>query len=309
MAVLSKILLFIFFPTFGQSFLWLDGSCNYSFTLLFELLFIYMIIIINKNKYVLYIIISLFAGMCNENSSLSLIVFLILYIIYDRSNLKLKIISLISLISGYIFLFIAPGNYIRMNKVGGTTSFTNNIIEKLLFLITTFWPILLGVLILIIVMYKKHKKESIPYVIIYISSLVAFFSISVVSQLSIRSFTLSIIDIFIIIMYLVFNTKKESINKYIIICISLVFIFYYYNTMNDFIKYSRFINNRERQIIKAKNNKKEKVTLNKYENDNCRLPIGCELNDISDNYDEFPNNYMSNYYEIKIYGKNDKKNK
>ena len=120
------MLVFILFPTIGQVFLWLDGSCNYSFTLLFQLLFIYLILNINKKNYLLYLFISILAGMCNENSSLSLIVFLLLYIINNRDNLKVKIVSLVGLIMGYLFLFLAPGNYVRMETVSGQVSFFNH---------------------------------------------------------------------------------------------------------------------------------------------------------------------------------------
>ena len=80
--LLIHMIVFILFPVFGQVFLWLDGSCNYSFTLCIQLLFIYMILNMKNNKlnYIIYPILSLLAGMCNENSSLSLILFLILYI-------------------------------------------------------------------------------------------------------------------------------------------------------------------------------------------------------------------------------------
>ena len=41
--LLIHMIIFLLFPVFGQVFLWLDGSCNYSFTLLVQLFFIYKI--------------------------------------------------------------------------------------------------------------------------------------------------------------------------------------------------------------------------------------------------------------------------
>lgn len=304
--LLIHMLLFIFFPVVGQVFFWLDGSCNYSFTLCIQLLFLYKILNIKDVKrldYFLYFILSFCAGMCNENSSLSLIVFILLFTFFNREELKLKITSFIGLIIGYCVLFFAPGNYVRMETIGGTTSFFHNFFDKLGYLLLTFWPILLGVLLLVIVTLLKYKKEGRICVVFYLSSLVAFFSIIVVPQLSIRCFTLSIIYVFLILMYLIFHIEKKKIILTLFGMIGVYFLIVFSMTFPSYMEYHSKMVKREEMIQKAKKDGEEKVSLEIYEpSNNCRLPIGCELNDISEDSEEYPNNYMSQYYGIKIYG-------
>ena len=304
--LLIHMIMFIFFPVFGQVFLWLDGSCNYSFTLCIQLFFIYKILNIkSKNNYFIYILISLLAGMCNENSSLSLIVFLILYMVYDRSNLKLKIASLISLIIGYLFLFLAPGNYKRMEMISGKTSFFYHFFDKVFYLISSFWPIILGILLLVIIFMIKNKKEGKLCLIYYLSSLVAFFSMIASPQLLVRSFTISVIYIFIIFMIFIFNINKDIYKRIIYVILSIFFILVIIPTTKDYLNYFKFMNNRYELIDEAKNRNQKRVILEKYrENGNCRIPVGCDVPDIYDNWDDTTTNYfMSKYYGIKIYGK------
>ena len=303
--LLIHMIMFILFPVFGQVFLWLDGSCNYSFTLCIQLFFVYKILNIkSKNNYFIYIIISLLAGMCNENSSLSLIVFLILYIIYDRSNFNLKIISLTSLILGYVFMFLAPGNYVRMKMVSGKTSFFNHFFDKLFFLIGSFWPIILGILLLVIVFIIKNKKEGKLCLIYYLSSLVAFFSMMASPQLNIRSFTMSVIYIILIVLIILFNIDKDIIKKSIYIIFSILFIYISITTFDEYLKYSKFMNERYSTIEKAAKNNKDKVYVKIYkQSNNCRIPASCELKDMVKDKDGFPNYFMSKYYGIDVYGK------
>ncbi|MBQ9019212.1 MAG: hypothetical protein IJ097_02735 [Bacilli bacterium] len=302
--LLIHMIVFILFPVFGQVFLWLDGSCNYSFTLCIQLLFIYMILNMKNNKlnYIIYPILSLLAGMCNENSSLSLILFLILYILYDKSNLKIKIISLLSLITGYLFLFLAPGNYIRLKTVGGSSIF-QNLLSKIIYLTTTFWPIILTTLLITVVFYLKNKKESKVFLIIYFSSLISFYSMIASPQLSIRSFTITVIYIMINIIIIVFNMNNKKTKTLAFSIVILFFIFISFKTTIEYVNYYKFMNYRVSNIKKAKINDKKYIKLKIYkQSNNCRIPNSCDLEDISKNSEEYPNRYMSRYYGIKIYG-------
>ena len=303
--LLIHMIIFIFIPTFAQTFLWLDGSCNYSFTLLMELFFIYKILNIKDNKYnyIKYIIISLLAGMCNENASLSLIVFLVLYTIYDKSNLKLKVTSFISIIVGYLFMFLAPGNYIRMETVSENTSFFHNFFEKLAYLTSNFWPIIIGILLIVIVFLIKNKEKGKICLIMYICSLISFYSMMASPQLSLRSFTITTIYIFIIVMTILFNINKEIIKKITYISISIIFIFTFIPTSIEYYDYYIFMNNRHNKIIQSKKENIKSVGIKVRKNtNNCRIPTSCELEDIQLDKTGFPNCAMSKYYGIDIYG-------
>lgn len=301
--LLIHMIIFLLFPVFGQVFLWLDGSCNYSFTLLVQLFFIYKILNMkDKPNYFIYILISLLAGICNENSSLSLIVFLILYTIYDRSNLKLKIVSLVSLIIGYLFMFLAPGNYVRMEVVGGNTSFFNNIISKLLYLISSFWPIILAITLLVIVFYIKNKDKKL-ILIFYLSSLIAFFSMIASPQLSIRSFTISVIYMFIIVTTIIFSIKKTNNMRFAFIVFGLVFICLFIPTFKEYCNYSKFMSDRDSFIKKSKEEGKKSIGVKIYNGSNvCVIPSSCDFDDVHNNINDFPNWAISRYYGIEVYG-------
>ena len=300
------MLVFVFFPVVGQVFLWLDGSCNYSFTLLFQLLFIYFILNIKSDKkkyYFLYFFISLFAGMCNENASLSLIAFLIMYLFNNRSHLKLKLVSLTGLIIGYLFMFLAPGNYVRMKIVGGQVSFFYHIFDKLMYLLINFWPIIIGVLVFVVVFLIKNREEGRITLLFYITALVAFFSMLASPQLSVRSFTISVIYVFIIIMRIIFNINKDYYKKIAFVLLSILFTYVSIVTVFDYFDYSKFMSKREDTILKAKRENKESVSVEIHElYKNSRIPISSDFYDIEDDYLEFPNKYMGRYYEIKVYG-------
>ena len=303
---LIHMLIFVFFPVFGQIFLWLDGSCNYSFTLCIQLFFIYKILNIKDNKYnyILYFILSLFAGMCNENSSLSLIVFLILYSISNREYLKLKITSLIGLIIGYLFMFLAPGNYVRVEDLGGSSIFSG-LIDKTILLISLFWPIIIALFILILIYYKKNKKEGTLCFIIYLSSATSFFSTIALPAYSNRSYTMTVIYIFIIIMIMIFTINNKLWKNIILTGITLLFSITLIKTIPEYIDFYKFITNRERLINEAVSNNKKELYIDTYKiGNNCIIPINCGLTDISEER-QFGtiNYYMSRYYGIDLYRK------
>ena len=292
-----------FFPAFGQVFLWLDGSCNYSFTLLFQLLFIYKILNIKNSKIstiILYMIISLFAGMCNENSSLSLIVLLIIYMIVNRKNMKVKVLSLISLICGYLFMFLAPGNYVRLLS-RGTHSFFDNFLPKISYLLLNFWPIMIALILFIYVFYKKNKKECKRCLLFIIPCAVSFFSMIASPQLNLRSFTITFIYILLIIMIILINIKNKKGYYCILITTSILFIIVYAITLKDYYNYYSFMKNRVKQIEIAKNSNKSSVELEIFKTStNCRIPISCELEDLTKDKKDYPYDQISKYYGINI---------
>jgi len=308
--LLIHMIIFLFFPVMGQVFLWLDGSCNYSFTLLFQLFFIYKIIHVegvNKRKYFLYFIISLLAGMCNENSSLSLILFLVLYALYDRSYMKLKVVSFMGLFMGYLFMILAPGNYVRTIHHGYDSflsSVFTNFFGKFFLFISNFWPILIGMLLFVIVFIMKDKKKGLLCFIFYLSSLVALFSLIASPQLLSRSFTMLAVYLLIITLIMVFHVNRERIKMIFFHIITILFIFVAFNTTMEYLKYYHFISQRDTILKDAVKSHETKIYVERYRgNGNCRVPINCDLVDVSDNYEDTTTNiFMSKYYGIKIYG-------
>ena len=300
--LLIHMIVFVFFPVFGQVFLWLDGSCNYSFTLLMQLFFIYKILNIKDGKYnyILYFIISLFAGMCNENSSLSLIVFLILYSFINRDNIKLKITSLIGLIIGYLFMFLAPGNYVRMKTVSNNIPIINNVLSKISLLLLCFGMLFL-IFLLILYFFRKTINKKILYICIlfYISSFICCFSLVMVPQITLRSLTLVYIFFIIILITLIFEIKYKTLINCVLLFISMLFVFVFITTFKEYYNFYTIMNNRHKLIIKEKRQGKKSIKVKIYaQSKNARIPISCNINDIDENYMTFPNNYVAKYYGV-----------
>ena len=115
------MLLFCLIPVFGQVFLWLDGSCNYSWGLTWNCLFLYPFLAFwmdapQRRSWLsapFYLLVAFIAGAYNETTSLSFLclAFLILLIrtLQKRKPDLFLILLFLAHFGGFLFLFLAPG--------------------------------------------------------------------------------------------------------------------------------------------------------------------------------------------------------
>lgn len=124
-------LLWVVTPAFGQSFLWLVGSCNYLFGILFILA---ALLPVTKAldgtfapmagwKTALYFPLCLLAGWTNENNSVALVVIFLCCVAWLLAT-KRKIpawvwAGLVGSIIGCLLLLLSPGEATRLANVGG----------------------------------------------------------------------------------------------------------------------------------------------------------------------------------------------
>lgn len=116
-------LIWCFTPDFGQTFLWLSGSCNYSWAMFFTLLFIYpyciSVVVPDKRVFrrnliycILFLAVAAIAGGYSESASLAAIFTAACLMAYNRvKRRKTDILLLCGLIFsalGYVFLMSAP---------------------------------------------------------------------------------------------------------------------------------------------------------------------------------------------------------
>ena len=125
MIIVAFFAIWFFMPEFGQTILWLTGSCNYlwgSFFILLALLSFTRKLDnheykMNVYQIIFFAIISFIGGWCNENTSGAL-VFLMLVIIIALLFKRVKIekhfylFIILSLIS-FVIMILSPGNYLR----------------------------------------------------------------------------------------------------------------------------------------------------------------------------------------------------
>ena len=131
--ILIYSLLFLLLPFFGQTVLWLSGSCNYlwcTILILVALLpFRFYKEQSNKGYYFAFLL-SLVAGCTNDNTGMAMVLLMILFTIYYYlSGKRIRLWVPINIISGFvgsIICIIAPGNVIRSNTYGATYFSKNN---------------------------------------------------------------------------------------------------------------------------------------------------------------------------------------
>ena len=124
-------LLWVFTPAFGESFLWLVGSCNYLFGILFILA---ALLPVTKAldgdftpmagwKTALYFVLCLLAGWTNENNSVALIVIFLCCVVWLLAT-KRKVpawvwVGLAGSVLGCLLLLLSPGEATRLSNAGG----------------------------------------------------------------------------------------------------------------------------------------------------------------------------------------------
>lgn len=120
MMLLYALLVWNFLPAFGHTFVWLDGSVNYSWGISFMLLYLWPFAAcymektgkLSAVKQLLFFLVSFIAGAYSENGSIAIIfmAFCLLALIFAEKKkipLYLLIAFVISLV-GFVFLMSAP---------------------------------------------------------------------------------------------------------------------------------------------------------------------------------------------------------
>ena len=118
--------IWLFTITYGQTVLWLTGSCNYLWGTFIILSFLlpYNMYISGKltldrrnNKIIGMFFLGILAGWCNENTSggaiLAVALIFVFCIIFKKKITLWMMSGLIGCIAGFLFMILAPGNYVR----------------------------------------------------------------------------------------------------------------------------------------------------------------------------------------------------
>lgn len=270
--------------SFGEVTLWLTGSCNYLWTSVIILLFLYLFHKENKNV-IIFSILGILAGMCNENFSLSIIFVCILFVIFNKNyRNKNNYIGIIFLIIGYLFLFLAPGNFIR------ASAGVNNIItitQKILYLIKVFSLLIIFILLLSYVLYKKNKLKK-DYLIYILGSIMCILFLVVAPTFSLRATIGTLIYNLIIIIDILFSFKFD-LNKYIYLILGIIYLISYLYTLQDTYNLNKYINN-------LNNFKNKDVVINRYKRTTKRV---INLDMFNSYKNDIINKKIAKYYHLK----------
>lgn len=270
--------------SFGEVTLWLTGSCNYLWTSVIILLFLYLFHKENKNV-IIFSILGILAGMCNENFSLSIIFVCILFVIFNKNyRNKNNYIGIIFLIIGYLFLFLAPGNFIR---AGAGVNNIITITQKTLYLIKVFSLLIIFILLLSYVLYKKNKLKK-DYLIYILGSIICILFLVVAPTFSLRATIGTLIYNLIIIIDILFSFKFD-LNKYIYLILGVIYLISYLYTLQDTYNLNKYINN-------LNNFKNKDVVINRYKRTTKRV---INLDMFNSYKNDIINKKIAKYYHLK----------
>lgn len=312
---LIHLILWFSIPVFGQSFLWLIGSCNYLWTTVIVLYFLWLFRKDSKeNKWyniVLMFLIGILAGWTNENTSVGLIVILFSSLIIDKVTSKKwnltkpKVAGIIGSVIGFILMICAPGNYVRNAEFKDDTFIIIKFIKRAIDITENAEIFILPLIITIIILislriYHKKKIEKATYPFI-LGGFAATYSMVASPTFPERSWTGVIVYFIVAIVILIYDLEKiNRIYKFILvdICIilSIIFIGEYINAAKE-INVLRSTWN-ERRIIIEKSNKNQIFKFYRFETFNSKNPA-YGLNDIGYDYTAWPNTSIAKYYGIK----------
>lgn len=141
--VISGFLVWFFTPAYGETTLWLVGSCNYLWGTVFILLFLlpYRLYLAKPDRFKMnafqmipFALLGIIAGWTNENTAGAMILAICLFmLLYRKQKTKIPVWSLVGLCTGligYIIMIASPGNYERAATVHNSRSIFVKIIFR-----------------------------------------------------------------------------------------------------------------------------------------------------------------------------------
>ena len=315
MLLLIHLILWFIIPVFGQSFIWLVGSCNYLWTTVIILYFLWLYrrnTLSEKWYNLLFMfILGLLAGWTNENTSAGLIIILVFSLIINKVETrkfelsKTRLFGIIGTLAGFIIMICAPGNYIRSAEFKDDTFIIIKIIKRTLDITNNLENIILPLLIVIIILislkiYHKKKIEKETYTFI-LGGFAAIYAMVLSPTFPERAWTGAIIFFVIAIIILVYDLDTiNRIYKFILVDFCIILSIIYVSQYMDLARNINYLRNtwNDRIDIINKSSKDKMFEFYKYETYNSRNPV-YGLDDIGYDPNAWPNGSISKYYGIK----------
>ena len=316
----SFVLLFIgswyYLPSFGSTVLWMDGSFNYLWTTTIVLLA--MLPFKNMNIYnhhvnkVIFPIISLIAGWCNETTSAGFIFFQICFIAYllytKKKHVIVYIVSIVMSLIGYALMTFSPGQLHRLDSVsGGKISLLTNINDFIVVMGDRYYvEVIIFILLLTIsVLLKRDKEINYLATLFFVTAVAASTTIILAGVKTTPDRAYFGIHVFIIIAIgmLIKNIfmEQEIIFKkmgiaYMVVLVP-IFLISYRATYVDVTRTFNEFNQREKEIKRMVANGEKELHLKAISSTNNHSSFYMTP-DISPNVNHWQNITKSKYYGV-----------
>ena len=310
-------ILYFLTPVFGQTCIWLIGSCNYIWTTTIMLLLVYQYTN-NKDKknsiirVILMLLLGIIAGWTNENTSFGLIVVLTSLLLVNKFNKEKnkpwQISGVLGNIIGFAIMILAPGNFIRSQRFVDNDFILIKWAKRFINCTTGFYeyclPIIIALVILFtIYIYNRKKINSLVYVFI-LGAIFSVYPMVLSPEFPPRSWFGVIV--FFTIAIMVFAHKLDDIHKIfkpimmdIIVVSSVIFIADYLYLVKDINELRGVWNYRVQQIEESKDD--SVIEFYEYVSNNSKNP-NYQLADIGTEANGWPNEDISLYYGVKEKG-------
>ena len=314
--LLIHLALWYLLPVFGQTCLWLVGSCNYLWT---TVIILFLLLQYrkdnNKNnslkKAVAIFLLGILAAWTNENTSVGLLVVIIgLLVIKKLKHQKLKkweISGLAGSILGFLILILAPGNFVRSESFEDNTFILVKLIKRVVedttaMLDYTMPLLILGVILITIYIYNRKKIKSEVFVYI-LAGFLTTYAMVLSPTFPARAWTGVFVFWIIACLQLIYNL--DDINKIFnpiitdtIIILSLFYIIPFINTTRDVLNLNRVWTSRVEYIEKEKSKGNKDIEVEAYYNGGNHSP-NYDVADIGSSKKGWPNEDVAHYFNIK----------
>lgn len=308
-------MLWLFVPVFGQVFLWLDGACNYAWSIPFIFLFLTpyfsrytkKVDIIEKPIYkILFLLLSFLAGSYSESASFAMlfIAFAFMVCIY-HSEKKLPFFLLAAFAAaclGYLYLMTAPSEW--SGRVG---AFSLEVIAKNIKRIIsapyeTMLPlfIIYASLLALSFSLKVNKEYIVSSIILFLgawASLVLFAAALYFPWRSLLMMSVCLVLASVLMLSQISKTKIRLFIPVISAAVGIVFAFQLALGLGDigfvYVQYRQ----READIYQAISNGEDYTQLNPLDAD-TKYSAAYLLADIYEDAGAWPNYDLAEYYGI-----------
>ncbi len=313
---IGVILVWIYTPSFGENYLWLDGAINYHWANALMLLFLlpYYNEFLNSPRkmpllfVVIQIVISFLAGAYSENVSLIMIFLacsLILGLWIKKKKIPIKLLLYVIIAAfGYCFLMSAPATATRSASLN-FSALANNL-HKVLILSKNYLlaPYIIFVLLLTLCIYYQASKEKIILsLLLWFAGLLSLLTFVFAAYFVERHFSCTIfLTVFASILLLdeLLLLEKDLICRLLLSFLVVLFLFQFPIGVLDIIVSHHKEIQRE-QLIETTLSAGEKTVVLPNYYPSTKYAIDFILD--PRNSETWPNNVICSYYELQeVYG-------
>ena len=314
--LLIHLMLWFLLPVFGQTCLWLVGSCNYLWTTVIILFLLFQYRRSNLKKDSIKRIIGIFllgiiAAWTNENTAVGLLVIILgLIIVKKVKHQKIKkweISGAIGSLIGFLVLILAPGNFVRSQRFEDNTFIVIKIIKRAIedttvMLDYTLPLLILGIILITIYIYNR-KKINAEVFLFMLAGFATIYAMILSPTFPARAWTGVIVFWIIACTQLIYNL--DSIHKIFkpimidsVIILSLLYITSFINAGRDVLGLYRTWEFRIDYISQEKTKGNKNIEIAPYYNGGTHSP-NYDVADIGTSKDGWPNQDVAYYFDIK----------